>query len=106
LVGGECIKLFPADGLPLGMFCSSTYGSTKLQLDEGQTLVLYTDGLSEAVDGRGTEYGEARLMEFFRDKKTLGAQALTAACLEDVMAFSSTASRTDDLTLMMLQRTA
>jgi sigma-B regulation protein RsbU (phosphoserine phosphatase) len=39
LVGGECIKLFPADGLPLGMFCSSTYGSTKLQLDEGQTLV-------------------------------------------------------------------
>jgi sigma-B regulation protein RsbU (phosphoserine phosphatase) len=106
LVGGECIKLFPADGLPLGMFCGSTYGSTKLQLNEGQTLVLYTDGLSEARDGGGIEYGEARLMEFFRTKKSLGAEALTAACLEDWKAFSLSATRTDDLTLMMLQRTA
>jgi sigma-B regulation protein RsbU (phosphoserine phosphatase) len=106
LVGGECVKLFPADGLPLGMFCSSTYGSTKLQLNEGQTLVLYTDGLSEAQDGGGTEYGEARLMEFFKKKKAVGAAALTAACLEDWKSFSSVASRTDDLTLMMLERTA
>jgi len=106
LVGGECVKLFPADGLPLGMFCTSTYGSTKLQLNEGQTLVLYTDGLSEAQDGGGTEYGEARLMEFFGAKKSLGAEALTVACLEDWTSFSSVASRTDDLTLMMLERTA
>jgi sigma-B regulation protein RsbU (phosphoserine phosphatase) len=105
LLGGECLKLFPADGLPLGMFCSSTYGSTKLQLNDGQTLVLYTDGLSEAADGAGSEYGEARLMQFFKAQKSIGPVALTPACLEDLENFSS-APRSDDLTLMMLHRTA
>jgi sigma-B regulation protein RsbU (phosphoserine phosphatase) len=105
LLGGECLKLFPADGLPLGMFCSSTYGSTKLQLNDGQTLVLYTDGLSEAADGAGSEYGEARLMQFFKAQKSIGPVALTTACLEDLENFSS-APRSDDLTLMMLHRTA
>jgi hypothetical protein len=45
-------------------------------------------------------------MEFFKKKKAVGAAALTAACLEDWKSFSSVASRTDDLTLMMLERTA
>jgi serine phosphatase RsbU (regulator of sigma subunit) len=67
--------------------------------------VLYSDGLSEAADGAGSEYGEARLMQFFKAQKSIGPVALTTACLEDLENFSS-APRSDDLTLMMLHRTA
>jgi sigma-B regulation protein RsbU (phosphoserine phosphatase) len=93
-------------GLPLGMFGNSRYASRTLQVKPGDTLVLYTDGLSEARDDAGTEYGASRLAEFFAEQHGRPPRALADACLEDLSRFSSGTRLTDDLTLMMIHRAA
>jgi phosphoserine phosphatase RsbU/P len=106
LVTERGVTPVPATGLPLGLFPSSEYGSHKLQLRPGDSLVLYTDGLSEAVDSDGTQYGEQRLSEFFADKHRKAPDALTIACLQDFAAFCASRPPVDDLTLMSIHRPA
>lgn len=93
-------------GLPLGLFCNSRYGVTTLQLAGGENLLLYTDGLSEARNASGAEYGSARLAGLAAEHASgeAGPPALVSACLEDLAAFRSGARRHDDLTLMVIQR--
>ncbi len=55
------VEGLPATGLPLGMFCSGCFCSSTVQLEEGDLLVLYTDGLSGAGDPAGEEYGADRI---------------------------------------------
>ncbi|HLK32130.1 MAG TPA: SpoIIE family protein phosphatase, partial [Terriglobales bacterium] len=51
----------PSTGLPLGMFCSQEFTLTRINLQAGDGLLLYTDGLTEAEDGSGEFYGPERL---------------------------------------------
>jgi hypothetical protein len=46
-----------ATGLPLGMFCEEHFSVSKVKLTPGDTIIAYTDGLSEAVDASGAQYG-------------------------------------------------
>lgn len=100
----EVVKL-EATGLPLGLFSSGEYRVKKIQLLSGDTLLLYTDGLTEAQDKSNAEYGEERLVRFLKGHYHLAPQALTTACLDDMWAFLSGSQRTDDLTLMVIRRT-
>jgi phosphoserine phosphatase RsbU/P len=93
-------------GLPLGMFANSRYSSRTVQLKAGDTLVLYTDGLSEVRDGAGAEYGASRLAEFFAAQHGRPPKMLAPDCLDDLRRFSSGSPLTDDLTLMMVHRPA
>ncbi len=106
IVRKEGVTEVAATGLPLGMFCNSQYASKKIQLHIGDSLILYTDGLSEVSDNSGCEYGERRLAQFLHAQHALAPKELTAACLEDVREFSSGARPNDDLTLMVIRRAA
>ena len=101
---GEISYLGPT-GLPLGMFCSSEYTLNKLWLSAGDTLLLYTDGLTEARNKNDSEYGEKRLVELVKGFPEPSAQMLTEACLKDLRNFLSGAPKTDDLTIMAIRRT-
>lgn len=90
--------------LPLGMFSDGHYAVQKIRMEPGDTLFLYSDGLSEARDRSSIEYGVARLAKFVSERHALPPEALTAACLKDVVAFRNGAPRTDDLTVMALRR--
>lgn len=92
-----------ATGLPLGLFYNSTYDARKLTLTPGDSLFLYTDGLSEAPDGCAAEYG-GRLLDFVNGHRSLSPRNLIAHCLDDLHGFQSGSIKTDDLTLMVLQR--
>ncbi len=94
-----------ATGVPLGMFQTGQYPAKTTKLERGDTLFLYTDGLSEARDRAGDEYGIGRLVKFVGERHTLSPDALTAACLKEVKSFASGTSRTDDLTIMAIRRT-
>jgi sigma-B regulation protein RsbU (phosphoserine phosphatase) len=100
---GQVTRL-DATGLPLGMFCDGQYSAKKLKLEKGESLFLYTDGLSETRDLSGAEYGLERVARFVGQQNGLGPEALTASCVNDVKAYSAGAPRGDDLTLMVLQR--
>lgn len=92
-------------GLPLGMFCSSEYTLNKLQLSAGDSLLLYTDGLTEARNKSDSEYGEKRLVDLVKGFPEPSARMLTEACLTDQRSFLSGAPKTDDLTIMAIRRT-
>jgi sigma-B regulation protein RsbU (phosphoserine phosphatase) len=73
-------------------------------LDKGDTLLLYTDGLTEARDPLDGEYGRDRLSRLAGAYHGLPPKQLVEACLEDVNLFRSGAPRTDDLTVMAITR--
>lgn len=100
---GEVTPL-EATGLPLGLFCRERYGVTSLKLDKDDSLLLYTDGLTEARDPLDGEYGSERLLRLAGAYHNLAPKQLVEACLEDVTSFRSGAPRNDDLTVMAIRR--
>jgi sigma-B regulation protein RsbU (phosphoserine phosphatase) len=103
--GGEVARL-ESNGVPLGMFCDGRYTPRQVQLAPGDTLFLYTDGVSEASSESNEEYGELRLREFLAQRAAWPPAALIRACLEDLDAFCGRRPLHDDVTVLAIQRTA
>lgn len=104
LVTKNGVEELSSTGLPLGMFCSSRYNVTRVHLDLGDSLLLYTDGISEARNPAGSEYGIERLSIIAGDQYGRGAQEFLSQCLGDVRTFSAQVRQADDQTLMIVQR--
>jgi len=98
------ITRLEATGVPLGMFCDGRYPTRQVRLDPGDTLILYTDGVSEARSPRNEEYGEIRLLELLARRRELPPEGLIRACLDDLNAFRRGQPLHDDLTMMAIQR--
>lgn len=93
-----------ATGVPVGMFCVTEYGLKVHTLDPGDTIVLYTDGITEARNAAGEEYGDQRLASLVGRLAAETPQALVSACVADVARFRGRARRHDDLTVMAVRR--
>jgi sigma-B regulation protein RsbU (phosphoserine phosphatase) len=104
LMRGSGIDTIEATGLPLGMFCDEQFLVSDEQLNPGDTLFLYTDGLVEAQDEAGNEYGKDRLLEIVSMNCSLSPQELVSACIENLGAFQSGAPVADDLTIMAIRK--
>jgi len=91
-------------GLPLGLFFTSTYEVTRVDLQPGDTLLFYTDGITEERDAEGNEYGHERLQNVAVEQKNLPPEALVRACRQDVAAFAAKSGFSDDFTLLALRR--
>ena len=98
------VRSLEAKGMPLGMFGAGTYPSEKVQLKRGESLVSYTDGLTESLDGASNEYGLRRLAQFLNGRDALEPEALTGACLAEVKSFSRGVRQHDDRTILVLRR--
>src|SRR5437660_6147728 len=105
VVGHGGILRIESTGLPLGMFSESEFSATRLQLEVGDTLFLYTDGLSEASN-EGDEYGVDRVMTLVRQQAGRQPAELITACLDDLRAFTEGERGLDDLTLLAIRRRA
>src|SRR6266536_688543 len=98
------IRSIEATGLPVGVFCNEHFSVNRFQMDKDDTLFLYTDGLSEALDGAGSEYGVERLSALLRANHGMAAKDLISTCVSEVEAFRLRRSITDDVTLMAIKR--
>lgn len=96
--------LIEATGLPVGIFCNEEFTSTKFDMSPGDTLFLFTDGLSESRDTAGEEYGTTRLMNLLCRRQDLLPDELIRACLGDLSDFCAGTPKHDDLTVMALRR--
>jgi phosphoserine phosphatase RsbU/P len=105
LVRKNGIEEFSSTGLPLGMFCSARYSVTHTRLDPGDSLLLFTDGISEAANPTGAEYGIERLSVIAAEQYGRGPRDFVAECLSDVNTFSSGTAQRDDQTIMIVHRT-
>ena len=92
-----------ATGVPIGLFCSSEFGVNKYKLESGDTILLYTDGLSEAFFNE-EEYGEERILKLAESLKSVNPQKMITVYLEDLKLFLSGSIKSDDLTLMAVRR--
>jgi len=88
-------------GLILGIFEEHSYEEGEIELRPGDRLVMFTDGFSEAVDGEGVEFGEARMAELSRGARQLSAEALRRWLLERVTEFCAGGFE-DDATLLVV----
>lgn len=74
-------------------------------MSQGDTLFLYTDGLSECQDGAGNEYGTERLSLLLSENNHLSPDSIVSLCREELLSFTDGMSPRDDLTLMAIRRT-
>jgi serine phosphatase RsbU (regulator of sigma subunit) len=77
-----------------------------LTLAQGDTLFLYTDGLTEARNRAGAEYGLQRIHALAARHAGLEPARLISECLVDLLSFREGMKQTDDLTLLAVQRAA
>jgi sigma-B regulation protein RsbU (phosphoserine phosphatase) len=103
--GGHVVAL-EASNLPVGIFSDEEFSVDDLQLDEGDSVVLYSDGISEAMDASGAEYGDDRVIKLIGDHTGRSPSALVAACRADLDGFRGGAGKTDDATMLVLSRAA
>jgi sigma-B regulation protein RsbU (phosphoserine phosphatase) len=81
---------------------TAAYRAFSAPLAPGETLLGYTDGVTEAVDGEGRQYGEARLMEIVGHPAKDAAET-TARLLADIETFTAGTEAFDDITLITVQ---
>jgi sigma-B regulation protein RsbU (phosphoserine phosphatase) len=98
------MDVIDSTGIPLGMFCCECYSTTGVNLERGEMLTLYTDGLSEAVNPADEEYGTARLGDLLRTGWSLPSGKIIGTVLQDLESYRSGAALKDDLTLLIVRR--
>lgn len=91
-------------GLVLGFIEGTRYAQKTLRLSAAQTLLLYTDGVTEAMNAANECYGEARLLGHAGSAARKDPQALIASLRQDIAVFAGQAPQADDITLLALRR--
>ncbi|MGC2108938.1 MAG: SpoIIE family protein phosphatase [Candidatus Korobacteraceae bacterium] len=105
LSGDTGIRRFESTCRPLGIFADDTVCVTKAQMLPGDTLVLYSDGVSEAANDRGEEYGTESVAQLLSQQRAGCPSKFVEALQQDIATFRSGAERTDDETLLAIQYT-
>jgi sigma-B regulation protein RsbU (phosphoserine phosphatase) len=97
------VEILSAEGFPLGMFDKAVYQEREIGITPGDTLVFYTDGLGEARDLQGEEFGSERLKQIVEKNFQRAAKELTKEIFEQVDRFSSESGKFDDQTVLVLR---
>jgi len=101
---GEEVQELIRTGVPLGIFEDETWQQGVVQLTPGDVLVLYTDGITDAEDRKGTFFGTEQLLEVVRINLGRPAQDVQDALLAEVHEFVGDAPQFDDIALMVVVR--
>ncbi|UCB54531.1 MAG: serine/threonine-protein phosphatase, partial [Thiotrichales bacterium] len=95
-------ELIVDGGIALGLMEDAEYANITHQLAPQTSLLMYTDGISEAFNTRKEQYEEERLLALVEQAMDRSAEALGTATLTDVEKFVDDAEQSDDITLMVI----
>jgi sigma-B regulation protein RsbU (phosphoserine phosphatase) len=98
------VRTIESNGMPLGMFCSGTFSSQQLVVAPGELLFVYSDGLTEAADPSGSDFGEDRLVEVVRAQHSAPPARVIEGVIEAWSTFRRGAPPRDDVTVLALRR--
>jgi sigma-B regulation protein RsbU (phosphoserine phosphatase) len=98
------VETLDEGGMVLGMFDSVPYADGEVRLRSGDALVIYSDGVTEAWDDDGEEFGEARLVKLAQEHRQTTAADIHERLLAAVAAHTAEGKATDDRTLIVLRR--
>ena len=100
------LERLSSGGPVLGIFDDAHFDEATVTLAPGDLLFIYTDGVTEAVDRRDVEFGEERLIELLRKRRSAGVKTLIADVVEAVRTHAAGQHAADDLTVVALERLA
>jgi serine phosphatase RsbU (regulator of sigma subunit) len=103
LIGKGGLRRLDKGGLIVGVFEQATFEEETVQLDPGDTLIVFSDGISEALNPDGDEFGEERLVSCVETNRELPPAILLECVLDTVQRFRADAAQNDDLTLLVLR---
>lgn len=101
---GTVSELSTTPSLCLGVIDNFTYTSNKVTLSKGDTLVTFTDGVTEACSVGNTLYGEGKLISVLESAKGCSASEITSIINSDVSQHAEGAEQSDDITVLVLKR--
>lgn len=87
--------------VPVGLFSSATYSDERIQLEPGDVLVIYSDGVTEALNLAGDEFGDDRLATELMKTRTAPLPDILQGVITAVQAFAGGASQSDDVTVLV-----
>jgi len=96
------IEVLHSEGLILGAFESVSYSSRPLQLDPGDVLVVYSDGVTEAENPQGEMFEEERFLQVIKSNASAGVEVLKKKILEALDQFTEGMAQTDDITFVLI----
>jgi serine phosphatase RsbU (regulator of sigma subunit) len=100
---GQVRELYSGGSFPVGLVEQASYEAVRIQLEPGDTLVLYTDGVTEAEDRDRNLFGVGRLKEVLVRHQGGSLGELQAGILSAVERFAAGASQSDDITLLVVR---
>lgn len=103
--GGKAIPL-DSNGMVVGAFHFASYDESSIQLQPGDMLVCYTDGITEPENSYGEMYGEARLLNLLIEHASRSPEEVANAIVDDVLRWTSSPELQDDITLLIARKAA
>jgi serine phosphatase RsbU (regulator of sigma subunit) len=100
------IEALGPEAFALGMFDDVCYPARTVQLDAGDVLVVYSDGLTDAENQQEEMFGEERLLELMRQAAPAGSQVLEHKLLRAIEEFTEGTPQVDDITFVIVEKTA
>ena len=101
---GSCTELPGTGGIALGIAADFDYAQKVAVLKPGETLIMYSDGVTEAANAQGEEFGTERLKGLFAGAAPASAREANATVLNAVTAFAGDHAQSDDITCLALHR--
>ncbi len=102
--GTDRFEELNGDGIPLAVDQDWVFEGTTTEMTPGTILILFTDGIREAPNGKGERYEMARLQDVVRDAKGRGSDAIATRIMDDVTAFRGDAPTRDDMSLVVIRK--
>jgi sigma-B regulation protein RsbU (phosphoserine phosphatase) len=88
----------------LGSFDGLQYKDGSLQMEPGDTLVMYTDGVTEAMNASHEELGPERFGQILQNARDMGSQEIVKAVKTGIADFVGDARQSDDITMLVIKR--
>ena len=97
------VELLNVHGYPIGIYGDQDYGEDEIKLKSGDAIVLYTDGVVEAMDDRGAMFGMDRLKELATSSMNLSSVDMMNIIRDKIFEFAGSQAQFDDITLLVLR---
>jgi sigma-B regulation protein RsbU (phosphoserine phosphatase) len=98
------IEFLRASGIPIGMMKSDAWQEDVVELHDRDSLFIYTDGIPEAENGKGDQFGDERLIKLINENRNQSPESLSQSVMNKLYGFIGDNPRSDDITLVALKR--
>ena len=103
VISDRGVRRLETGGLVLGLFEGATFDEETITLEKGDLLLVYSDGVTEAMNVAGDEFGDDRLIECFTKRRGQPLQGILEGLLADVKTFAGEALQNDDVTMLLMR---